>query len=132
MFYASTETAARYSKIMAWLYQVQKFIEVYHTATLKGTCSALVAFYYGDQKDNHTTFERYLRTMSWSPSPQVEGIMALGHGVGIGASKAEALVKRFGTIWNVLNARPEELQQVAGIGKVNAIRLLRKVGRVDI
>jgi len=132
VFYASNEAPARYSKIMAWLYQVQKFIEVYHTATLKGTCSALVAFYYGDQKEDHTTFERYLRTMSWSPNPQVEALMAIGHGVGIGPSKAEALIKRFGTVWNVLNSDPSQLQAVAGIGKTNAVRILRKVGRTDI
>jgi len=132
VFYASNETAARYSKVMAWLYQVEKFIEVYHTATLKGTCSALVAFYYGDQKEGHDTFKRYLRVMDWNPNPQVESLMGIGRGIGIGPTKAEALIKRFGTLWNVLNADPNQLQAVAGIGKVNALRLLRKAGRTDV
>src|SRR5439155_22158250 len=132
VFYASREQQTRFSMIMAWLYQVEKFIEVYFTADLRATCQALVAFYQADQKENHQTFERYLRVADWHANPQVEAMMAIGRGVGIGPAKAEALIKRFGTIWAVLSARPDQLQQVAGLGRTNSLRLLRKVGRLDL
>src|SRR5437773_2904067 len=87
VFYASREQQTRFSMIMAWLYQVEKFIEVYFTADLKATCQALVAFYQADQKENHQTFERYLRVADFHPNPQVEAMMAIGRGVGIGPAK---------------------------------------------
>src|SRR5207245_7257693 len=81
VFYASREQQTRFSMIMAWLYQVEKFIEVYHTADLKATCQALVAFYQADQKENHQTFERYLRVADFHPNPQLEAMMHIGRGV---------------------------------------------------
>lgn len=132
VFYASRVTNARYSQIMAWLYQVGKYLEIYYTASLDATCQALVAFYHGDQKPEHGTFQRYIRSMDWHPNPQVESLMAIGRGAGIGAAKAEALIRKFGTVWAVLNANPNQLREVAGLGHSNSLRLLRKVGRVDV
>lgn len=132
VFYAAGEQATRYSKLMAWVYQVEKFVEVYMTPTMDATIQALVAFYNGDQKVEHSTFRRYLNNMDWHPNPQVQKLISIGHGSGIGPAKAEGLIRRFGTVWQVLNASPKDLAAVAGIGKVNATRLLRGVGRLDV
>lgn len=132
VFYANSEQATRYSKLMAWVYQVEKFVEVYMTPTKDATVQALVAFYNGDQKAEHSTFHRYLNNMDWHPNPQVQKLISIGHGSGIGPAKAEGLIRRFGTVWQVLNATPKDLAAVAGIGKVNATRLLRGVGRLDV
>lgn len=132
VFYASREENARYSQIIAWLYQVGKYLEVIQTPTMEATAKAIVSLHQNDQKEDHSTFHRYMRLMDWHPNPQIEGMIALGRGVGIGAAKAEALIKRFGTIYNVITAKPEQLQGVAGLGRTNSIRLLRKVGRTDV
>lgn len=132
VIYKSREQQVRYSMVAAWLYQVQKFVEVIYTSDFKATCQMLVSMYQSDQKEEHTTFARYLKTMDWSPNPQVKKLMALGDGIGIGAVKAEALIRRYGTIHNILMASPQELALTDGIGKVLALKLLRSVGRPDV
>lgn len=132
VIYKSREQQVRYSMVSAWLYQVQKFVEVVYTSDFKATCSMLVAMYQSDQKEEHTTFARYLKTMDWHENPQVRKLMALGDGVGIGEVKAKALIARFGTLHNILMSSPQELALTDGIGKVLALKLLRSVGRPDV
>jgi len=116
----------------AWLYQVSKYVEVYFTPDLASTATALVAFYKADQKEEHTTFNRYLRMIDFHPNPQVEGLMNIMKGTNIGAVRAQALIDRFATIWNVLGASAKELAAVEGMGLKMAQQLLRKVGRPDV
>jgi ERCC4-type nuclease len=130
VFYANREQQTRFGMVMAWLYQVEKYMEVHYTSTLKASCGALVAFYQSDQKEEHSTFARYLKTLDWHPNPQVSKLIAIGDG--IGPAKAEAIVRHFGTVWNVMSAKPEELQKVAGLGRTLSLRLLRGIGRTDI
>jgi len=132
VWYKGREQTLRYAMIAAWLYQIGKFVEVVHTADYMSTCATLVAMYQSDQKENHTTMERYLKPITWRPNKQVESLIAIGHGVGIGAAKAEALIKKHGTIYNILMADPKVLATTDGIGKVLATRLLRSVGRPDV
>ena len=56
----------------------------------------------------------------------------MGGHLGIGAVRAEALIKRFGTVYNVATATPEMLASVEGIGKAVAVKFLRGVGRPDV
>jgi ERCC4-type nuclease len=116
--------------IYAWLYQVSKHIEVFFTADYIATCTALATFYKADQKQEHHTFERYLKPVTWHPNPQVKGLIGLVDG--LGPARAEALIGRFTTIWNVLSAKPEQLQVVNGVGPKLANKLLREVGRTDV
>ena len=51
---------------------------------------------------------------------------------GIGEKRAIALISRFTTVWNIVSASPEELEEVEGIGKKLSVDILRKVGRVDV
>lgn len=116
--------------VYAWLYQVSKYIEVYFTADLAATCTALTAFYKADQREEHHTFHRYLKQVTFHPNPQVVKLMGLAGG--LGPARAEALIKQFGTVWSVLNAEPRQLQGVEGIGPKLALKILREVGRADV
>lgn len=132
VWYKTREQNSRYVMLMSWLHQVGQFMEVHYTPDYKSTVMALTAFYQSDQKDMHGTFHRHLKTVDWHPNPQIEMLMAIGHGIGIGAAKAEQIVRQMGTVWNVLNSSPEELQKVNGVGPLLARRILRKVGRGDV
>jgi len=58
--------------------------------------------------------------------------LGMGEGLGIGPTRAEALIRRFGTVYNVLKASTQELAEVEGIGAKLASQLLRGVGRLDV
>jgi len=131
-FYKNREQPTKFSMIEAWLYQVGKFVEIQFTADYLSTITALAAFYQSDQKPEHGTFQRHLKVADWHPNPQVEMLMSIGHKIGIGAAKADQIIRAKGTVWNVLNSSPEELERVEGVGPLLAKRLLRKVGRSDV
>ena len=116
--------------VYAWVYQVEKFMEVYFTTGMVATARALTAFYKADQKAEHSTFQRYLKQVDWHPNPQVQGLICLARS--IGTTRAEALINQFGTVFNVLSASPEQLTMVEGIGPRLAHSLLRGVGRTDV
>jgi len=118
--------------VYAWLYEVGKYIEVHQTPTYGATLNMLTAFYKADQKEGHTTFQRYLKEITFHPNPMVQRLMGMGSHLGIGATRAEALIKRFGTPYNVATATPEMLASVEGVGKAIAIKFLRGVGRPDV
>lgn len=115
--------------VYAWTYRVSKFLEVYFTPNMVCTARMITAFYKSDQKEKHSTFERYLKALDWHPNPQVQKLINVGSG--IGEVRAEALIARFGTLWHVLSAAPSDLATVDGIGLQTAQQLLRKAGRTD-
>ncbi|KKK49177.1 hypothetical protein LCGC14_3137700, partial [marine sediment metagenome] len=76
--------------------------------------------------------QRYLKDITFHPNPMVQRLMGMGSHLGIGATRAEALIKRFGTVYNVATATPEMLASVDGVGKAVAVKFLRGVGRPDV
>ena len=124
------DSSIRLSGIYSWLYQVGKYIEVYTTPNYEATCIALVAFFKGDQKEEHITLHRHIKKVDFHPNPQITSLMGLLPNVG--AKRAESLIDRFTTTWNVVSASPEELATVDGIGKVLSKQILRQVGRPDV
>lgn len=120
------------SKAYAWVVQVNKFIPVYFTPTFHATTVFLVAMYKGSQKENHDTFQRHLRSMDWHPNPQVLALMNMSRTAGIGSKRAQALIRRFGTVWNVLNQLPSTLATADNMGETVARKLLRGIGRPDV
>ena len=129
IMHAGREFKMPLNVVYAWTYQVSKFLEVYFAPNMVCTARLLTAFYKSDQKEDHATFERYLKVMDWHPNPQVQSLINIG--VGIGDVRAKALIDRFGTCWHVLKASPSELATVDGIGLRTAQQLLRKIGRTD-
>lgn len=116
--------------VYAWLYQVSGYMRIFFTADFPATVCAITRFYLADQKAEHNTFQRHLKTATWHPNPQVRKLMALVDG--IGEEKAKELIETFGTVWQVLNMGPEHLQICAGIGPKLARKILREVGRTDV
>ena len=131
------------SQVYAWLYQISKYIEVYQTPDFDTTIQALFHFYKADQKleEEHKTLQRHYKKSTWHPNPQVAMLMGLFpgkeagsnfEGVGIGEKRAETLIERFGTVWNVMGASPKEISELPGFGKILSSELLRRIGRPDI
>ncbi len=132
VLYPGRPNRTRMSKAYAWIYAVQRFMPVYFTPTFHATTVFLVAAYKSDQKEEHGTFNRYLRSMDFHPNPQVMALMNLSKTAGVGPARAQALIKRFGTLWSVLNQVPATLATVDNMGETVARRLLRGVGRPDV
>lgn len=126
------KSGTRVGRILAWLYEASQFVEVFQTTTYEMTCQFLVQAYKQDQKveSEHKTFNRYFKKMTFHPNPQV--LMLIGIMPGIGEVKAEAIIARFTTLWQVLNASPGELSSVPGIGDKTARTLLSRIGRLDV
>lgn len=120
----------RMSQVYAWLYQVQKYAEVFFSPNYYGTCTAMSSFYKGDQKPEHETFKRHFKKVTFHPNPQV--VQLMGVMPGVGEKRAEALIRQFSTVWNVVSAKPGELARVDGIGVKLASQLLQRVGRPDV
>jgi len=118
--------------VYAWLYQVEKYIEVYFTPDLECTVRLLARCYLADQREDHETFRRYIKTATWHPNPQVQRLLGVSGETKIGPVKAEALIRAKGTVWNVLSAQPGELTGVEGMGLKLSRDLLRGIGRPDV
>jgi ERCC4-type nuclease len=117
-------------RIYSFLYNASEYVEVFQTPSYEGTCQFLVQAYKQDQKEEHHTFSRYFKKVTFYPNPQVMQLMGLLPG--LGEVKCEALIAKFTTVWNVLNASPWELQSVEGIGPKLSTNLLRRIGRTDV
>ena len=130
IYHESRKSKVSLQSLYAWLYQVAKYIAVYQTSDLLSTAKAIVAFYSSDQKEKHSTFSRHLKEMTFHANPQVTSLM--GMVPGIGPVKAESLIGKLGTVWNILSSSPEALTVVHGVGIKEATRWLRAIGRPDV
>ncbi len=130
LYYQSTSSKVSLTALFAWIYQVSKYVEVFTTPDIETTARAIVAFFSSDQKENHQTFRRYLKEVTFHPNPQVTSLM--GMLPGLGPVKSESLIGRFGTVWEVLKASPMQLAEVRGIGVKEATKWLRLIGRPDV
>lgn len=116
--------------VHAWLYRISDFVEVLQTSCVVATANLLAAMYESDQKPEHSTFARYYKAVTWNPNPQVAKLISVGDG--IGPTKAQAIIERFGTVYGVLTADPKVLASVPGIGLGTATKLLQRLGRPDV
>lgn len=124
-----------YASIMGKIAGWYEFLDVYPTVSYPATAALLVELYKRDQKpeDERHTFQKHFKPAIWAPNPMVVKLLGVaGKDTNIGVEKAEALIMRFGTVWAVLSARPEEIAQVRGISVDGAKLLLRRVGRLDV
>lgn len=132
VFTRGYRSGTRLSRIYSWLYNASEYVEVFQTFSYEMTCQFLVQAYNQDQKEEHQhkTFNRYFKQVTFHPNPQVLALMGMAPNVG--EVKAEALIAKFSTVWNVLNAKPSELMTVPGIGPETANKLLQRIGRPDV
>ena len=89
-----------------------------------------MAWYKSSQKEEHTTLRRYIkpRVNPKAFDPAVLTLMGI-EGVQLGEVRAKALIKQFGSVWEVVNAPLSELVSVEGIGPGLASKLLEVIGR---
>ncbi len=130
IFYSRRKSYVSLQAMYAWLYQVSKYMEVYCTPNIEATAKALVAFYTSDLKGEHQTLQRHIKEIAFHPNPQVTALMGLIHG--LGPIKGESLIGKFGTVWAVVNASPQELAKVNGVGPNEARKWLQRLGRPDV
>ena len=130
MFVPNREDSRPTQMVYSWLYQVEKYCEVYCTSCLAESSRALVSFFRADQTGDHTTFKRHIKKIAFAANPQVSMLMSVADG--IGEVKAKEMIAHYGTLLNVLNAPIEDMVALPGIGKVLATKLLRRVGRSDV
>ena len=125
-------SSTRISRIYSWLYNASEYVEVFQTGDYAGTCQFLVQAYKQDQKPEleHKTFQRHFKKMTFHPNPQV--LMLMNMVPGLGEVRAEALIERFTTVWNVVSTSPADLMDVSGIGQSIAHTMLRRIGRPDV
>lgn len=125
-----------YKKIMGWIAECSRYMEIYFSASHAGTAALLCELYEHDQKteEERKTFQRYSKPMNWNPNPQVQMMLGLATGnTGLGPILAERLIQRYGTVWNVIHASPQDWgNTVKGISGDAARTFLRKIGRTDV
>jgi ERCC4-type nuclease len=125
-------SGTRIARVYSWLYNASQYVEIFQVFNYEQTCQFLVQAYNQDQKppEEHKTFQRYFKKVTFHPNPQV--LMLMGLMPGLGEAKAEALIDRFTTVWNVLSAGTADIMDVPGIGTVMAHRMLQRIGRTDV
>lgn len=125
-----------FKKVAGWVYEVQKYTEVYFTASMASTAALICEAYSLDQEpeDEHTTFKRHFKKSTWHPNKQVMRLMGLSWGdQTIGVVTAERAIEAFGTVWNFINADPREIGgRVRGLSKEGAASFLNHIGRMDV
>lgn len=122
-------------KIVSWLGDLYDITEVWMTPTMSASITTLGYLYMHDQKpeSERTIMRRHLKSIDWHENPQVMRLMGMaGNDTGLGVSRCEALIRRFGTAWNVCSATPSQLASVPGIGQKTAVEFLQKIGRPDV
>ena len=121
---------ARMSGIYAWLQEVERYCLVMPTTTTEESAVALAAMYNSDQKAEHSTFKRHIKQVDYHINPQV--MMLMGVAPGLGPKRSEALIRKFGTVYNALTASESEWVTVEGIGRGLAQATLKRIGRWDV
>lgn len=125
-----------YAMLEAWLNGLED-AGVYSIRTLNHveTARALIARYNRSQKpaDKKSTLQRVIRPRialkSFHPLVKQLVYISAASGVGIGEDKATAIVGAgYETIFDLIMATPAELEEIKGIGKVTATRLLTALG----
>ena len=126
-------SGTKYSNVMAYLWELDKMgISVYHTSTIKGSAWALKAFVDNSQKTEHTLLKHYVRTkaIKWQSNPMVETLMGIrdDKGTFIGEKTALELVKKLGSLYDIMNLEPESISyECSGVGLATAKRIIKAI-----
>lgn len=123
-----------YKESEAWLNQVREYLDVRQTSSMAASAVAIHSWYENDQKEDHSTFNRHFKQITWNPNPQVTRLLGLAsNDTNIGVITAENLIRVYGTAWHVASASPDDIAaKVKGISKEGARNFLRKIGRLDV
>tara|TARA_Y100000310_G_scaffold344943_1_gene460659 strand:- start:2558 stop:3097 length:540 start_codon:yes stop_codon:yes gene_type:complete len=120
-----------YSRYEGWLMAMNRAgVIIWRTPSWVGTAEALIRWQKSAESAVHTALNRHLKVRpQFNRNSQVESLMGL-KGANLGPIQAEALVKLYGTMWDVLRQTPESLaDSVPGIGLPLAQKILRAAGK---
>lgn len=122
-----------YARLMGQIAGWSEFIEIIPSFSYASTAAILVELYKFDQKEEHSTFQRYFKPMIWKGDDQVRRLLGMAlNDTNIGPEKAQAIINEFGTIWIALHKSVEAWTAIPGIGRQTAVNFLRKMGRGDV
>jgi hypothetical protein len=129
--YAFTKRPSLYYEFEARKWSLRKAgVEVVETYHLEGTAQALVAAVRKSFQPESTTFRRYVREhiAPFDPNPHVDNLIRIKNN-GVGEVLAIKLIDRFETLWGVMSASRDDLENCVGKGATK--NLLRAIGRED-
>jgi len=124
------------SLLYAWLHRLAKSgVVTYFTDNWIGTARLLSAIYRNEQKppEEHSTLQRVVRPRIHirEADPFMKSLLFLSNAyqLGIGEKKAKALADRFVCILDIATASISDLTEVEGIGRKQADKILKALGR---
>jgi hypothetical protein len=132
-------SSTRLKRIYSLLYRFSEYMRVVQTTSIVETGILLCAMYESDQKDDHATFKRHIKQVTFNTDSRVLTLM--GSSPGLGDKRATDIVNYCGTPWNFFSAgwnNPpaikdwREVTKIAGIGEVTVRNVLRNLGRPDV
>lgn len=128
-FFVRTRTDSHvYYGYRAWLESLDKAgIQVVEVPDMPEAVDAIMALYNASVKEDSQALKRYYREKIQIPekNPHILALMylSLAYDLKIGHNRATALIEKFSTLYDVLDASPRELCEVEGIGKSTANNL---------
>jgi len=128
IFYKSRVVNRSYKYFMGFIWRLDKLgISTFSTATKRGTAEALVEFVQASNKEEYTTFKRYIREKPYIPNlnPQVQTLVSLGMGI----KTSELLIAKFKTAWKTMNATSKQICTIRGLGESTVEKLNKLIGR---
>jgi len=128
IFYKSRVINRSYKYFMGFIWRLDKLgISTFHTCTKRGTAEALVEFVQASNKEEYTTFKRYIREKPYIPdsNPQVQTLVNMG----IGIKTSELLIAKFKTAWKTMNATPKQICAIKGLGDSTVDKINTLIGR---
>ena len=139
-------TTTRMSELYAWIYRLGQYgVHTYYTNNWEETARFLIATWRNEQKspEEHQTFKRIYRPKVYikhekdmSPEELSEYrltkallLLSSAYNLGIGEVKARELASRYCNIMDVSLASISDITETKGIGRTQAEKLLRALGR---
>tara|TARA_Y100000310_G_scaffold16579_1_gene16516 strand:+ start:4428 stop:5129 length:702 start_codon:yes stop_codon:yes gene_type:complete len=128
MFYRDRIVNRPLQYYLGFVYRLDKLgVTTFWTPSKKATATAVVEFVKASNKPEFSTFRRYIRPKPKIPQPDI--VVQRLMGLGLGEKVAIALAGKFGSVWNVLHASPQELQHIDGVGTKTVDKLFKEIGK---
>lgn len=132
-------SGTRLSRVYSMLYRFSQFMQVVQTTSIIESGIMLTSMYNSDQKENHETFNRNIKLVTFAPDPRVATLMGASNG--LGDRRATDIIAAVGTPWNFFSAgwcehsvfkTWKELTKLPGIGETTIKNALKHIGRPDV
>lgn len=130
IFYPFMRVKVAFENYQAYLWSLRnQGIVVAEFPNLKALCRGISSFLHNSLKSTHTTLRRHYKPQIpplINPDPRVETLMGMS-GLRIGEKTAKSLIDAYGSLIDIYNADPSDLEIL--LGKVGTSRFLDAIGR---